>query len=54
VNDFLQFLVAGVALGAVYALVSIGFVTVYKATGVLNFAQGGFVCSAPTSRARSA
>jgi branched-chain amino acid transport system permease protein len=43
VSDFLQFLVAGVALGAVYALVSIGFVTVYKATGVLNFAHGGFV-----------
>jgi branched-chain amino acid transport system permease protein len=43
VSDFLQFLVAGVALGAVYALVSIGFVTIYKATGVLNFAQGGFV-----------
>lgn len=42
-SDFLQFLVAGVALGAVYALVSIGFVTVYKATGVLNFAHGGFV-----------
>jgi branched-chain amino acid transport system permease protein len=42
-SDFLQFLIAGVSLGAVYALVSIGFVTIYKATGVLNFAQGGFV-----------
>lgn len=42
-SDLLQLLVAGIALGAVYALVSIGFVTIYKATGVLNFAQGGFV-----------
>jgi branched-chain amino acid transport system permease protein len=42
-SDFLQFLIAGVSLGAVYALVSIGFVTIYKATGVLNFAQGGLV-----------
>lgn len=42
-SDFLQFVLAGVSLGAVYALVSIGFVTIYKATGVINFAQGGFV-----------
>lgn len=42
-SDFLQFLIAGVSLGAVYALVSIGFVTIYKATGVINFAQGGLV-----------
>jgi len=43
VTDLLQLLVAGISLGAVYALVSIGFVTIYKATGVVNFAQGGFV-----------
>jgi branched-chain amino acid transport system permease protein len=43
VSDFLQFFVAGISLGAVYALVSVGFVTVYKATGVVNFAQGGFL-----------
>jgi branched-chain amino acid transport system permease protein len=42
-SDFLQLLLAGVSLGAIYALVSIGFVTIYKATGVINFAQGGFV-----------
>ncbi len=42
-SDLLQLLIAGVSLGAIYALVSIGFVTIYKATGVLNFAQGGFV-----------
>lgn len=42
-NDFFRYLVAGVSLGSVYALVSVGFVTIYKATGVVNFAQGGFV-----------
>ena len=42
-SDLLQLLVAGVSLGAVYALVCAGFVTIYKATGIINFAQGGFV-----------
>jgi branched-chain amino acid transport system permease protein len=40
VNDFLQFLVAGVAVGTLYALVALGFVIIYKATGIINFAQG--------------
>ncbi len=39
-NDFLQLLVAGVAVGALYALVALGFVIIYKATGVINFAHG--------------
>ena len=39
-NDFLQFLVAGVAVGTLYALVALGFVLIYKATGIINFAQG--------------
>ena len=39
-NDFLQFLVAGVAVGTLYALVALGFVIIYKATGIINFAQG--------------
>jgi branched-chain amino acid transport system permease protein len=43
VSDLAQLLVAGVSLGAVYALVCVGFVTIYKATRVINFAQGGFV-----------
>jgi len=42
-SDLLQLLVSGVALGAIYALVCLGFVVIYRATGVLNFAQGGFV-----------
>lgn len=42
-TDLLQFVFAGLALGSRYALVALGFVVIYRATGVLNFAQGGFV-----------
>jgi branched-chain amino acid transport system permease protein len=38
-TTFLQLLVAGVSLGAVYALLALGFVVVFKATGVVNFAH---------------
>jgi branched-chain amino acid transport system permease protein len=43
VTDLIQLVVGGVALGAVYSLVCLGFVVIYRATGVVNFAQGGFV-----------
>jgi branched-chain amino acid transport system permease protein len=43
VTDFLQLVLAGTALGARYALVALGFVVIYRATGVINFAQGAFV-----------
>lgn len=39
-TDLLQLLVQGLALGAVYALVALGFVVIYKATAVINFAHG--------------
>lgn len=37
-----EVLVTGVGVGALYALVAIGFSLIYKVTGVLNFAQGQF------------
>jgi branched-chain amino acid transport system permease protein len=37
---FLQLLVQGFAVGSVYSLVALGFVLIYKASGVINFAQG--------------
>ncbi|HEY8478794.1 MAG TPA: branched-chain amino acid ABC transporter permease [Spirillospora sp.] len=40
-NTLLTHLVNGIALGAVYALLALGFVVVYKATQVLNFAHAG-------------
>ncbi|HVM40444.1 MAG TPA: branched-chain amino acid ABC transporter permease [Acidimicrobiia bacterium] len=42
-DRFLQLVFEGSALGAQYALVALGFVVIYRATGVINFAQGGFV-----------
>ncbi|MEK6208042.1 MAG: branched-chain amino acid ABC transporter permease, partial [Chloroflexota bacterium] len=42
-TDFLQLAIQGIALGAIYALIALGFVIVYKATQVINFAQGELV-----------
>lgn len=39
-DEFLQIAVSGVVTGGIYALIAIGFVIVYKATGVINFATG--------------
>ncbi|MEY2476667.1 MAG: branched-chain amino acid transport system permease protein [Actinomycetota bacterium] len=39
----MQLLVAGLAVGALYSLVALGFVIIYKATGVINFAQGALL-----------
>lgn len=38
--DFVQQAIGGVALGCVYGLIALGFVLIYKATEVVNFAQG--------------
>jgi len=43
VSFFLQLLVAGIATGALYALMAMGFVLVYRATRVVNFAIGEFL-----------
>jgi branched-chain amino acid transport system permease protein len=42
-TDFFQLTFAGLALGSRYALVALGFVVIYRATGVINFAQGSMV-----------
>ena len=38
-----QLLVSGLTLGAAYSLVAIGFVTISRASQIINFAQGEFV-----------
>jgi branched-chain amino acid transport system permease protein len=38
-----QYLLAGLTLGAIYALVALGFSIIYNASQVINFAQGEFV-----------
>src|SRR3989442_7243573 len=43
VTDFLHLAIQGIALGAIYALIALGFVVVYKATKVINLAQGELV-----------
>jgi branched-chain amino acid transport system permease protein len=40
---FFQLLVNGLSVGSIYALVALGFVVIYKSSGVLNLAQGEFL-----------
>jgi branched-chain amino acid transport system permease protein len=40
---FLEVLIGGLLSGVMYALVALGFVLIYKASGVFNFAQGAMV-----------
>jgi len=43
VEFFLEVLVGGLLAGIMYSMVAIGFVLIYKASGVFNFAQGSMV-----------
>ncbi|MCC7549809.1 MAG: branched-chain amino acid ABC transporter permease [Burkholderiales bacterium] len=40
---FLEVLIGGLLSGVMYSLVALGFVLIYKASGVFNFAQGAMV-----------
>ena len=40
---FLQYLIAGLTYGTIYAVVGMGFNIIYNTTGIINFAQGEFV-----------
>ncbi len=42
-EQLFQFLVTGVTVGSLYALVGLGFALIYNASDVVNFAQGEFV-----------
>ncbi len=42
-EKFIELTLSGIAIGSVYALVALGFVLVFKATDVLNFAHGEFM-----------
>ncbi len=46
---FLEVLVSGLLSGVMYSLVALGFVLIYKASGVFNFAQGAMVFFAALS-----
>jgi branched-chain amino acid transport system permease protein len=43
INFFFEVLIGGLLSGVMYALVALGFVLIYKASGVFNFAQGSMV-----------
>ena len=58
-TQFFELLVSGLSLGFVYALIALGFVVIFKATRVVNFAHGSIVLLgayvvARTARERSA
>jgi branched-chain amino acid transport system permease protein len=42
-TTFLQLTITGLSNGAILALAALGFALIYKATGVINFAQGEFL-----------
>lgn len=43
ISFFLEVLIGGLLAGIMYAMVALGFVLIYKASGVFNFAQGAMV-----------
>ena len=51
---FLETLIGGLMAGMLYALVALGFVLIFKASGVFNFAQGAMVLFAALAMARFA
>src|ERR1044071_1983183 len=51
---FLETLIGGLMVGMLYALVALGFVLIFKASGVFNFAQGAMVLFAALAMARFA
>src|SRR5215831_19258248 len=40
---FIQLCFEGIALGCIYALIALGFTIIFKASEVINFAQGEFL-----------
>jgi len=40
---WIQLLVTGITMGSIYALIALGYVTIYKTSRVVNLAQGAFV-----------
>jgi branched-chain amino acid transport system permease protein len=42
-TQFIELLISGLSLGFVYALIALGFVVIFKATRVINFAHGSLL-----------
>jgi branched-chain amino acid transport system permease protein len=52
-GPFLEVLIGGLLAGVLYSLVALGFVLIFKASGVFNFAQGAMVLVAGLALVRS-
>ncbi len=42
-SEILQYLISGIGIGTIYALIATGFCLTYNTSGIINFAQGEFV-----------
>lgn len=42
-EQLLQYILAGITIGSIYAIVAIGYNIIYNTTGIINFAQGEFL-----------
>ena len=51
-GPFLETLIGGLMAGMLYSLIALGFVLIFKASGVFNFAQGAMVLFAALAMAR--
>src|SRR6202011_2555307 len=52
-GQFLEVLIGGLLAGVLYSLVALGFVLIFKASGVFNFAQGAMVLTAALALVRA-
>ena len=52
-GQFVEVLLSGLLAGVLYSLVALGFVLIFKASGVFNFAQGAMVLLAGRARVRA-
>lgn len=43
IDGYLQLFFSGITIGSIYAMVALGFLIIYNATGIINLAQGEFV-----------
>src|SRR5512146_1754643 len=50
---FLETVIGGLMAGMLYSLIALGFVLIFKASGVFNFAQGAMVLTAALALVRS-
>lgn len=42
-SQIVQYLISGITLGSIYAIIALGFTIIHNVTGIINFAQGEFV-----------